>query len=553
MRLADTGDLWWRSAVVYCLDVETYRDGDGDGVGDFTGLTESIPYLEQLGITCIWLMPFYPSPDLDDGYDVSDFYAVDPRLGSLGDAVEFIRTARSRGIRVIIDLVVNHTSDKHPWFVQAKRSRNSRFRDFYVWRDRPTRNSKNTVFPGEEESIWEWEPKTEQYYLHSFYTHQPDLNLANPHVRDEISKIVAFWLALGISGFRIDAVPFLLEGEGAPYPVDPHEFLRDLKRFVRRRSSEAMLLGEVALPHDRQLDYFGGPHGGELDAQFDFTLMNALYLAMVRRDAEPILRSLRSRPSTSEPVTWGNFLRNHDELTLQMLGDDEKEEVFAAFAPDAEQRIYGRGILRRLAPMLDGDPRRLQLAYSLMFSLPGCPVLYYGEEIGMGENADLPGRATVRSPMQWAPARNGGFSTAPPSRLPNALTAGGYGPDHVNVRNQQMDEESLFHFIRALIARYRTTPEIGWGDCEIVEHPNPGVLAHILRTDGEGGMLALHNLTAEPQTVALPTSTDLGGEVLTDMLHLHEIALDPQRSTDVELGPYGFQWLQITPPGGAIV
>ncbi|WP_345801419.1 alpha-amylase family protein [Microbacterium sp. AZCO] len=553
MRMSDTGDLWWRNAVVYCLDVETFRDSDGDGIGDFTGLTQSIGYLEQLGVTCVWLMPFYPTPDRDDGYDISDFYGVDPRLGSLGDMVEFVRTARSRGIRTIIDLVVNHTSDRHPWFQQAKRSRNSRFRDYYVWRDRPTRNAKNTVFPGEEKSIWEWEPKTEQFYMHSFYRHQPDLNLAEPRVRDEISKIVAFWLQLGVAGFRIDAVPFLLAQPGAPDVADPHEFLRDLKRFVRRRSSEAMLLGEVALPHDQQLDYFGGGDGSELDAQFDFTLMNAVYLAMVRGTAEPIARALASRPATHEPATWGNFLRNHDELTLHLLTPDERHDVFDALAPDPAQRVYDRGIIRRLAPMLDSDPRRLRLAYSLLFSLPGAPVLYYGEEIGMGENPAEPGRYAVRTPMQWSPGRNGGFSSARPSRLPGAIPSDGYAPAHVNVRDQHMDPGSLFYFIQALIARYRTTPEIGWGDVRVLEHETPAVLAHVVSVNGSGGLLALHNLASVPATVRLPSGRDLGGQELTDLLHPREIPLDPDGPTDVELDGFGFRWLQITPPDGAVV
>ncbi|MFH8252264.1 alpha-amylase family protein [Microbacterium sp. B2969] len=553
MRMSDTGDLWWRNAVYYCLDVETFRDGDGDGIGDFQGLTESIGYLEQLGVTCVWLMPFYPTPDRDDGYDISDFYGVDPRLGSLGDVVEFVRTARSRGIRTIIDLVVNHTSDKHHWFREAKRSRNSRYRDYYVWRDRPTKNSKNEVFPGEEQSIWEWEPRTEQYFLHSFYRHQPDLNLAEPRVRDEVSKIVAFWLSLGIAGFRVDAVPFLLSGPGAPIDSDPHEFLRDLKRFIRRRSSEAMLLGEVSLPHDGQFAYFGGGDGGELDAQFDFTLMNAVYLSLASGEAEPIAKALASRPTTHEPATWGNFLRNHDELTLHLLQPDERERVFEEFAPDPAQRIYDRGIVRRLAPMLGGDPRRLRLAYSLLFSLPGAPVLFYGEEIGMGENPELRGRLAVRTPMQWSRTRNGGFSSARPSRLPGPVTTGGYGPEHVNVRDQQMDRGSLFHFIGALIARYRTTPEIGWGDVRVIEHETPGVLAHLIATDRGGGLLALHNLLSAPATVLLPTADQLGGEVLTDLLNPREIPMESGQPTEVQLEGYGFRWLQITPEGGAVV
>ena len=369
-------------------------------------------------------MPFFPSPDRDDGYDITDFYGIDPRIGSHGELVEVLRTARDRGIRVIIDLVVNHTSDRHPWFVSAKRSRTSPFRDYYVWRDEPPKKQQETVFPGEESSVWELDEKSGQYFLHSFYSHQPDLNIANPRVRDEIAKVIGFWLQLGVSGFRVDAVPFLIEPPDGVDMGDPHEFLRDIKRFLQRRSSEAVVLGEVNVPYKEQLEYFGGSRGGELDLQFDFMSMQAMYLSLVRSDPAPLIRTLTSRPVIPPETAWANFVRNHDELTLDKLTEKQKQEVFEALSPDPSQRVYDRGITRRLPPMLAGDPRRVRMVYSLLFSLPGVPVLFYGEEIGMGENADIEGRLAVRTPMQWAPDDKGGFSSAARLALPGAHPGG---------------------------------------------------------------------------------------------------------------------------------
>ena len=540
MKLGDTGDLWWKTAVMYCLDPETYSDSDGDGTGDFIGLTERVDYLAELGVTCVWLMPFYPTPDLDDGYDVSDFYGVDRRLGHHGDVVEFVRTARSRGIRVIIDLVVNHTSDRHPWFVQARRSRTSKYRDFYVWRDRPTRHSANTVFPGEEDSVWEWDERAGQYYLHTFYRHQPNLNLANPQVRDEIAKLIAFWLAIGVAGFRIDAVPFLLSQPGAPDDADPHEFLRDVKRFARRRSSESMLLGEVGLSHRDQFLYFGGSRGDELDAQFDFATTQALFLALVRQDARPLARAVNSRPATDEPVAWTNFLRNHDELSLEMLTEKERQEVFDALAPEPQQRAYDRGIVRRLAPMLGNDPRRIRLAFSLLFSLPGNPVLFYGDENGMSEHPDIPGRMGSRTPMQWAPGERGGFTTASPSRLTTPFVPGGYGPDHVNARDQQQDQGSLLNFVRTLAFRYRSTPEIGWGDCEVLDLGPRCVFAHRM-TAPTGRFLGIHNLSDTATSVTIDIAEDT---VLADRLSPIIHQADRTGRATIDLEPYGFRWLR---------
>lgn len=548
MRITDTSDLWWKTAVVYCLDVETYLDDDGDGVGDFAGLARRIDYLADLGVTCLWLMPFYPSPDRDDGYDVTDFYGIDPRLGTHGDFVEVVRTARDRGMRVIVDLVVNHTSDRHPWFRAARRSVDSPYRDFYVWRKEPPAKQAPTVFPGEESSMWELDEKTGEYFLHSFYRHQPDLNVANPRVRDEIAKTIGFWLQLGVSGFRVDAVPFLLEqSEGTELP-DPHDLLRDLRRFLQRRSSEAILLGEVNLPHRDQLTYFGGPDATELTVQFDFVTMQALHLSLVRHDPAPLVRALRGRPAIAVESQWANFLRNHDELTLDKLTDAEREEVFAAFAPDERQRVYGRGITRRMPTMLEGDPRRIRMAYSLLFALPGIPVLFYGEEIGMGENPEIDGRESVRTPMQWDASRSGGFSTAPPSRLVARPPGGGSAPEHVNVVAQRDDEDSLLQHVRRLVARYRISPEIGWGELEVFDVDAPGVLAHSLG-NGLGRFVAVHNFASEPVAVTIRLHDEPDGSSLVDLLGPEEIALDGSGRAAIELPAYGYRWLRVRRPG----
>jgi trehalose synthase len=548
VKITDTSDLWWKSAVIYCLDVETYMDDDDDGVGDFAGLARRIDYLADLGITCLWLMPFYPSPDRDDGYDISDFYGVDPRLGNHGDFVEVIRTANDRGMRVIVDLVVNHTSDKHPWFVSARRSRTSPHRDFYVWRDEPPAHEQPTVFPGEEASVWEYDERTEQYFQHVFYKHQPDLNVANPRVRDEIAKTIGFWLALGVSGFRLDAVPFFIEPPKGVDIGDPHELLRDLKAFLQRRVGDAALLGEVNLPFAQQLEFFGGEQGGELDLQFDFVSMQALYLSLARSDPAPLIASLTSRPAVPPEAGWANFVRNHDELTLDKLTDAEREEVFAAFAPDEDQRIYGRGITRRLPPMLAGDPRRIRMVYSLLFSLPGTPVLFYGEEIGMGENREIPGRQAVRTPMQWTDGRNGGFSRVAPSRLVAPQPGDGYAPQHVNVQQQRNDSDSLLHFVRGLISRYRVSPEIGWGSLTILEHDGAGVLAHDVASE-VGRMMAVHNFTDVPVRFTVQLGAVEEGTRLLDLHSPEQIPLDQRGRVDLELAPYGYRWMRVSPPG----
>ncbi|MGW0499843.1 alpha-amylase family protein [Streptomyces sp. NPDC003007] len=557
MRLTRTSDLWWKNAVVYCLDVETYQDGNGDGVGDFAGLTQRVDHLVRLGVTCVWLMPFYPTRERDDGYDITDFYGVDPRLGTLGDFTEFVRTARDRGIRVIADLVVNHTSEDHPWFQDARSGRDSAHRDWYVWKDEPPEDGpEGVVFPDAEDSLWEYDEGSGQYYLHRFYKQQPDLNVANPDVRDEIARIMGFWTQLGLSGFRVDAVPFLLETDGqddADALPDPHEYLADLRAFLGRRNGESVLLGEVNLPYDDLCRFFGDPdsdRGDELTMCFDFVGMQQMYLSMARADAGPLAAALRERPAAPRDAHWATFVRNHDELTLDKLSEDERAEVFAAFGPDKDMQLYDRGLRRRLPPMVDGDRRRVELAYSLLFTLPGTPVLFYGEEIGMGENLAAEGRQAVRTPMQWTPEPGAGFSTGAPGTFPNPLPEGAFAPQKVNVYEQSRDPDSLLSRIRLFAERYREAPELAWGEYRLVESGESSVLAHVSHT-ADGSVLALHNFAGRPVTARIRLSEAAPGGTLTDLLdegHAGSTVPDDGRLT-VELPAYGYRWLRVGTPG----
>lgn len=547
MRITDTSDLWWKSAIIYCLDIETYHDADGDGVGDLAGLATRIDYLAGLGVNCLWLMPFYPSPDRDDGYDIKDFYGVDPRLGNHGELVEVIRTAHDRGLRVVADLIVNHTSDQHPWFVASRRSKDNPFRDFYVWRDTdPGDTSDEVVFPGEEDGIWTLDDRTGEWYLHHFYAHQPDLNLDNPLVMDELLRTIGFWVELGIDGFRVDAVPFLMQNAATTgtktMAVDPHDVIRQVRAFLTRRKGDAMLLGEVNVPHAEQRRYFGGDAGDELHMMFDFITMQATYLSLAREDPRPLIKALRGRPSIHPTCQWATFLRNHDELTLDKLADAERAEVFAAFGPEKSMQVYDRGLKRRLPPMLGGDPRRVRMAYSLLFSLPGTPTLYYGEEIGMGEDPEADGRMAVRTPMQWDAGANGGFSTARAGRLIQRVTPDGYGPEHVNVADQENDPGSLWSFLRALIGVRRRRPELGWGEFEVLESGEPSVLAHRVSVPGSA-VVAVHNFAADPATVSLGGAV-AGDDMVEDLLDGAAVVPHDGALT-VALPGYGYRWFRV--------
>jgi len=553
VNVSAAADLWWKTAVVYCLDVETYLDSDGDGVGDLVGLMRRLDHLVDLGVTCLWLMPFYPTAERDDGYDITDFYGVDPRLGDHGDVVNLVRAARDRGLRVIVDLVVNHTSVDHPWFRSALEGKDSPHRDFYVWRaEEPPDTSDQVVFPDQEGGIWTLDEPSGEWYLHRFYAHQPDLNVANPVVQEEILKVIGFWLELGISGFRVDAVPFLLETDGMSldevesFP-EPHEFLREVRRFVAGRRGDAILLGEVNLPFADQLRFFGGAEGDELDMQFDFIGMQQMYLALARGDAQPLVTSLKERPGLSTRSQWATFVRNHDELTLDKLGAYERQEVFDAFGPKAEHQLFGRGLRRRLPPMLGGDERRVRMVYSLLFALPGTPVLFYGEEIGMGENLAAESRQAVRTPMQWSAEPNGGFSTADASRLPNPVVTGAYGPTKVNVASQVGQPDSLLTFVSLLARRYRASPELGWGEAEVLDVPQRHVLAHVVRHQGTA-MLAVHNFADIPAEVPVSFAQDEHCGRLVDLLGPDDVDLATDGSAVVRVEGYGYRWLRLVTP-----
>jgi maltose alpha-D-glucosyltransferase/alpha-amylase len=541
-------DLWYKDAVIYSLDVETFQDSNGDGIGDFRGLALRLDYLASLGVTCLWLLPFYPTPDRDNGYDVKDYYGVDPRLGTLGDFVDFMHKARERGIRVLIDLVVNHTSDQHPWFQAARRDKGSPYRGYYIWSDAlPANAHQGMVFPGYQDSVWDWDEVAQAYYFHRFYSFQPDLNISEPAVREEICRIMGFWLELGISGFRVDAAPFLVEMKGTDAkPGDDHyDYLREFRDFLSWRRGDAILLAEANVSRDKVCEYFG--EDAKVQMLFSFLLNQHLFLALARKEAAPLVRGLLAAPVPPPTGQWANFLRNHDELDLGRLTDGERQEVFHEFAPDPGMQLYERGIRRRLPPMLGGDRERIEMAYSLLFSLPGTPVLRYGEEIGMGDDLSLPERESVRTVMQWSTEMNGGFSTAPPDRLARRTVSGGpFGfKAGIDVEDQQRDPDSLLHWMERLIRTRKQCPEIGWGDWAILETGDPAVFAHRCTWKG-GTVVTLHNLADRPATVRLDLR-EQGQEKLVELLGDQPyklVGLDEE----IALEPYGYRWFRI---GGA--
>jgi maltose alpha-D-glucosyltransferase/alpha-amylase len=536
-------DLWYKDAIIYELDVKTFQDSNDDGVGDFQGLIRRLPHIAGLGATCLWLQPFYPSPNRDDGYDVTDYYGIDPRLGTLGDFVDFMRQARERGFRVLADLVVNHTSNEHPWFRSARKDRNSPYRDYYIWSEsKPKDAHEGIVFPGVQESVWSYDEEAGAYYHHQFYAHQPDLNIANPAVRDEICKIMGFWLELGLSGFRLDAAPFLVgrPAKGGESSRELFDHLEEFRLFLSWRSSAAIILAEANVPYEEVAHYFGP--GTQLHMLFNFLLNQYLFLSLARQSAAPLAKILKKLPDLPITGQWANFLRNHDELDLGRLTDEERDEVYAEFAPDEEMRAYNRGIRRRLAPMLDGDRRRQELAYSLLLTLPGTPVLRYGDEVGMGEDLSLPERFSVRTPMQWCPEENAGFTSPHVEQTVRPVIQGGkFGSERVNVADQQRDARSLLNWMEHLIRVRKECPEFGWGDCTVLKTSEPSILTHRCQWKG-GSVIAIHNMAKQPVTVQVKLHKK---ERLVELLgdRRHRGVDDPQA---IELAGYGYRWFRVT-------
>jgi maltose alpha-D-glucosyltransferase / alpha-amylase len=537
-------DLWYKNAVLYCLEVGTFADGNGDGIGDFPGLANRLPYLAGIGITCIWLLPFYTSPRRDDGYDVQDYYSVDPRYGTLGDFVDFVRQAGELGMRVIVDLVVNHSSDQHPWFQSARSDPASPYRDWYIWSKRkPPDADGGVVFPGVQKTTWTYDRQARAYYFHRFYNFQPDLNVGNPAVREEIERIMGFWLQLGVTGFRIDAAPFIIEDKRQGGALGPEQYgwLTEFRRFLSWRRGDAMTLAEANVAPDEILNFFGS--GDRMNLLFNFWTNMHLFLAVAREDATPLVDAFAKLPTLPPTAQWANFLRNNDEIDLGRLSDEDREACFEAFAPDPSMRLYGRGIRRRLAPMLQGDRRRLELMNSLLFSLPGTPVIRYGEEIGMGEDLTLPERDAIRTPMQWTAEPAGGFSSAPPERLVRSvISEGEYRCERVNAAAQRLSPSSLLNWTERVIRTRKETPEFGWGEMRFLHTDNPSVMAHACSWHGQT-VVAVHNFSRA--SVSVKVDWPAGTRELQHLFgrELHDV-LPP--SIDVlDLDGYDYRWLRL--------
>ena len=539
-------DLWYKDAIIYCLDVEKYVDSNGDGVGDFGGLLRRLDYLAGLGVTCLWLQPFYPSPNRDNGYDVSDYYGIHPKHGNLGEFVEFMNRCDQLGLRVIVDLVVNHTSVKHPWFQAARKDPASPYRDYYVWsKRRPKDHDTGMVFPPMQKTTWTRDEVAEAYYFHRFYEFQADLDTHHPKVREEIQRIMGFWLQLGVSGFRMDAVPFLIERKGAGVtPKKDFELLHEMRDFVQWRRRDAVLLAEANVLPAENLKYFG-QRGDHVQLMLNFPVNQRLFYTLATGDVRPLCKALedtRDRPSAAQ---WVNFLRSHDELDLGRLSERQRQRVFDAFAPDPDMQLYKRGIRRRLAPMLDNDRRRLELAFSLLFTLPGTPMLQYGDEIGLGDDLSLPEREAARTPMQWTNDRNGGFSTARRTVRP-VIDDPVYGYRRVNVEEQRRDPDSLLNWIERRIRLRREMPEISWGEWTILP-ADRGVLAMCYRWQGHC-LVILHNFTAERRSFRV-RGAEVDAECLVDLLGFDHRRADESGVVTVELDGYGHRWFRTGPDG----
>ncbi len=527
--------MWYKDAIFYELYVRAFKDSNGDGHGDLAGVTEKLNYLQDLGVTCLWLLPVYPSPLKDDGYDIADYYNIHPSYGTLDDLRVLVEEAHRRDLRIIMDLVLNHTSDESPWFQAARADRTSPYRDYYVWSDTNQKyRDARIIFIDSESSNWTYDEQAGQYYWHRFYACQPDLNFDNPKVQEEMINVARFWLDLGIDGFRVDAVPYLFEREGTNCENLPetHAYLKKLRAFIDCYYPSRILLCEAnQWPEDVRL-YFGD--GDEFHLGFHFPIMPRIYMALEKGSREDMVEIFRRTPPIPENCQWCTFLRNHDELTLEMVTPDERRWMWERYAPEARMRL-NLGIRRRLAPLLGNDRRKIELANSLLFTLPGSPVLYYGDEIGMGDNIWLPDRNGVRTPMQWDNSPNAGFSLAPSSSLyAPVIQEAPFHPDKVSVAAQQADPASLLNVIRRMISIRKAHKALGWGDFEWLDADS--AIAAFTRTYSGESLLAIHNLSDKVQKIELPTS--IGS--CTDLFTSQDIL-----PGFLALQPYQYLWLQV--------
>ena len=537
--------LWYKDAVIYELPVKSFCDANGDGIGDFQGLSDRLDYLESLGATCLWLLPFFPSPLKDDGYDIAAYTDVHPSYGTLDDFRALLRAAHERGLRVVIELVLNHTSDQHPWFQRARSApAGSPERAYYVWSDTDQKyTDARIIFLDTEHSNWTWDPVARAYYWHRFFHHQPDLNYDNPAVVREMLAVLDFWLDLGVDGFRLDAVPYLVERDGTSCENLPetHAILKAIRGHVDRRAAGSMLLAEAnQLPTDVRA-YLGA--GDECHMAYHFPVMPRMFMALHLEDRQPIVEAMEHTPSIAESCQWALFLRNHDELTLEMVTEDERDYMYLAYSMDPQGRL-NLGIRRRLAPLVRNDRRRIELLHAVLFSLPGTPVIYYGDEIGMGDNVYLGDRNGVRTPMQWTGDRNGGFSRADPSRLHSPVIMDAvYGYQAVSVEAQESDTASLLHWMRNMIRLRGLFKVFGRGTIEFLQPANHKVLAYV-RQLGDDVILCVANLsrTAQPADLDLSRFAGLTPIEMLGYTEFPSIGTSPYFLT---LGPYGFYWFEL--------
>jgi len=536
--------MWYKNAIFYEVHVRAFRDGNGDGHGDLPGLISRLDYLEELGIDCLWLLPTYPSPLRDDGYDIANYTDVHPHYGTLDDFRGLIEHAHRRGLRVITDLILNHTSDQHPWFQAARADRESPYRDYYVWSDTDQKYSgARIIFLDTEKSNWTWDEIAGQYYWHRFYSSQPDLNFDNPAVRAKMLNVMRFWLDLGIDGFRADAVPYLFEREGTNCENLPetHAFLKELRRFVDEHYPGRILLCEANQWPEDVRPYFGD--GDEFHMGFHFPVMPRLFMALRQGDRTPLTWIMDRTPPIPDNCQWCIFLRNHDELTLEMVTEEERQWMWREYAPEPRMRL-NLGIRRRLAPLLDNNRRKIELVHSLLFTLPGSPIIYYGDEIGMGDNIWLPDRNGVRTPMQWNDGPNAGFSDAESQALyAPVIHDATYGPARVNVAAQRADPDSLFHVIRQMIAMRKRHAAFGWGRFEWVTCDSTTVAAYA-RSVGEERLLMVNNLSSSPQSVEL-TVPDYRLYTPIDLLTDDNLPHVQDERLVLKLEPYQYLWLKL--------
>ena len=541
--------LWFKRAVFYEVLIRGFSDSNGDGTGDIKGLTSKLDYLQWLGVDCVWLLPIYQSPLRDGGYDISDFTAVLPEFGDLGDFVELVDEAHKRGMRIIADLVMNHSSDQHPWFQASRADRDGPYGDYYVWSDTDEPYAEaRIIFVDTESSNWTWDPVRKQYFWHRFFSHQPDLNYDNPAVQTAMIEVLKFWLDMGIDGFRLDAVPYLFEREGTNGENLPetHEFLRRVRKEVDELYPDRVMLCEANQWPEDVVEYFGDPEtGDECQMAFHFPLMPRLFMAVRRESRYPISEILANTPAIPKTCQWGIFLRNHDELTLEMVTDDERDYMYAEYAKDPRMKS-NVGIARRLAPLLENSRDQIELFTGLLLSLPGSPVLYYGDEIGMGDNIYLGDRDGVRTPMQWSADRNAGFSTADPQRLylPTILDPV-YGYQAVNVEAQMRSSSSLLNWTRNMLAVRRQHPVFGMGSYDELGSSNPSVLAFV-REFGDDRVLCVNNLSRFPQPVELDLRR-FEGFVPTELTGLVPFPRIGELPYLLSLPGHGFMWFGLAP------